>query len=345
MTKHITLTKGRLIELSASSGNVEKWIVESEVGLKTAIYFTDFGVELSALDEVFLNTTATNLSLGTGGVDYIIPAGVVYDDMLREDGHIMKLRYTPLQMRYSVIEEKMNLQKETAAGLSVVSIPLISHLPGVIAGIKGIDPRVKIAFIMTDEAALPLAFSNIVRDLKRAGLIEFSMTVGQAFGGDLEAVNIYSGLVAARELGVHVVIVGQGPGNVGTGTPLGFGGIGQVTALNAAIALHATPILSPRLSGSDERDRHLGVSHHTKTITNLVLGGFFVPLPMNHQIDESCFSKGIISYHHIEHAWDFADAHKLPLYSMGRSYKDDPIFFDASFAAGVFTAEKLLGVI
>ena len=339
--KRSTFAKGILTELIFEAQGTERWLVESEIGVRKGVYFTDFGVELTAGDHVFLNTTANELSLGTGGVDYILPADVIYSCLERDDGHIMKLRYTPLQLRFKTIEEVLPLFADSAPGLRVVSIPLISHLPGVIAGIKSVNENIKIAYIMTDEGALPIVFSNVVRELKKLGLIEFTMTVGQAFGGDHEAVNIYSGMAAAKELGAEIVIVGQGPGNVGTGTTLGFGGIGQANVLNAAAALRCVAILSPRISSADERERHRGVSHHTKTITNMALGDFYIPLPEGYDIDPLNFTKGKISFHDVSQALDFALKNELSLYSMGRYYTDDPIFFDAGFASGIFAARSL----
>ena len=78
---------------------------------------------------------------------------------------------------------------------------------------------------MTDQGALPLAFSRSVAALRSAGLLAGSVTVGQSFGGDLEAVTVHSGLLAARlALAADLVILSQGPGNLGTGTRWGFSG-------------------------------------------------------------------------------------------------------------------------
>ena len=53
----------------------------------------------------------------------------------------------------------------------------------------------------------------------RRALMDLTVSCGQAFGGDLEAVTLHSGLLAARLVGeADVAIVGIGPGVVGTGT-------------------------------------------------------------------------------------------------------------------------------
>ena len=70
---------------------------------------------------------------------------------------------------------------------------------------------------MTDGAALPLALSDMVDALVRAGLVDVTLTAGHAFGGDLEAVTVPSALALARHAAMaDVVIVAMGPGVVGT---------------------------------------------------------------------------------------------------------------------------------
>ena len=92
------------------------------------------------------------------------------------------------------------------------------------------------------------------------------MTVGQAFGGDLEAVTVHSGLLAARlALQADVVVVSQGPGNLGTGTRWGFSGVGAGEAVNAAGILGGRPVGLLRISAADARERHRGISHHSLT--------------------------------------------------------------------------------
>jgi hypothetical protein len=90
--------------------------------------------------------------------------------------------------------------------------------------------------------------------------------VGQAFGGDLEAVNVHSGLLAARHaLDAHIAIVTQGPGNLGTGTTWGFSGVSVGEAVNAAVTLGGRAVGALRISDADPRARHRGVSHHSLT--------------------------------------------------------------------------------
>ena len=119
---------------------------------------------------------------------------------------------------------------------------------------------------MTDGGALPAAFSRAVAGLAEAGWLTATLTVGQAFGGDHEAVTTHTGLLAARHVvGADVTVVAQGPGNVGTGTRWGYSGVACADALHAADVLGGRGIASLRVSGADRRERHRGISHHSRT--------------------------------------------------------------------------------
>src|SRR5262249_46401194 len=139
----------------------------------------------------------------------------------------------------------------------------------------------RLVYVMTDSAALPIAFSRLAPALREKGLLDATVTCGQAFGGDYEAVNLYSGLAVAQAVAkADMIVVCQGPGHTGTGTPLGFSGIDQGIALNAAVALDGTPIAVARLSFADPRPRHVGISHHTRTVLQrIALGSVLVPIP------------------------------------------------------------------
>ena len=65
-------------------------------------------------DRVLVNTSAIELNLGTGGFAFVVaaapadkpPSGVVLDRPAPHGGHIMKLRYSPLQLDVLSIEEE-----------------------------------------------------------------------------------------------------------------------------------------------------------------------------------------------------------------------------------------------
>ncbi|WP_107077149.1 DUF3866 family protein [Micromonospora sp. MH33] len=149
-------------------------------------------------------------------------------------------------------------------GMPVVTADLHSALPAILAGVHADAPDARVAYLLTDGGALPAWFSRTLAGL--AGRLAGTVSVGQAFGGDLEASTLHSGLLAARHvLGADVVIVAQGPGNLGTGTRWGFSGVAVGEAVNAVATLGGRPVGSLRISDADPRPRHRGVSHHSLT--------------------------------------------------------------------------------
>ena len=118
---------------------------------------------------------------------------------------------------------------------------------------------------MTDGAGLPLALSDLVAELRDRELVDATVTYGHAFGGDYEAVSIFSALAVARHVaGADVAVVAMGPGIVGTNTRLGFSGMEVGPILDAAVALGGLPIACLRVSFADPRARHHGLSHHSR---------------------------------------------------------------------------------
>ncbi|MDM8083883.1 DUF3866 family protein [Cellulomonas cellasea] len=236
-------------------------------------------VGLPAVGErVLLNVTALARGLGTGGYAMVVAlADTLPEDPAPGPGHLVKARYTPLQEMVLGVDDQESAHHDVLrdaddlAGLPVVVADLHSALPAIIAGARHAAeqagrPAPRVAYVMTDGGALPAWFSQAVAGLRAAGWIEACVTTGQAFGGDLEAVTVHTGLLAARHVvGADLVVVAQGPGNLGTGTRWGFSGVAAGEAVNAAATLHGAPVASLRVSGADPRDRHLGVSHHSLT--------------------------------------------------------------------------------
>nr|WP_269326737.1 DUF3866 family protein [Kineosporia mesophila] len=222
---------------------------------------------------VLLNVTALERGLGTGG--YALVAALL--DTLPPDpepgpGHLVKARYTPLQAMVLGVDEQESpfhsvlADADDLQGLPVIVADLHSSLPAILAGLRQAAPQARVAYVMTDGGALPAWFSRTIAGLRQAGWLDTCITVGQAFGGDLEAVSVHSGLLAARHVAqVDVAVVSQGPGNLGTGTRWGFSGVQAGEVLNAASVLNGRGIATLRISGADARERHRGVSHHSLT--------------------------------------------------------------------------------
>lgn len=286
---------------------------------RRAYALTDLIGPVSVGDRVVVNTTAVDLGLGTGGWD------VVHWNLARDawgepgPGHVMKLRYTSLQSDTGSVEEQPSYHPpRDLGGMPVVACTLHSQVACVAAVFKHLRPDLRLAYVMTDSAALPLALSDLVADLRAGGLLDITVTAGQAFGGDLEAVSMPSALlVAAGE--ADAVVVGPGPGVVGTGTRLGFSGVEVAAVLDATAALGGVPIIALRYSDADPRDRHRGISHHSRTALELTHADPVVPVP------------GEVTVPDIE----------LPATSMGRGPADDPGFYAYAGAAGAAAAASV----
>src|SRR5439155_7595572 len=136
--------------------------------------------------------------------------------------------------------------------------------PPAVGQLQLAEPRV--VYVMQDGGALPAWFSRTCAALREAGWLAATVTTGQSFGGDLEAVTVHTGLLAARHvLRADIAVVTQGPGNLGTGTPWGFSGVAAGEVVNAVAVLGGRPVGALRLSDADPRERHRGVSHHALT--------------------------------------------------------------------------------
>ncbi|MEU9510019.1 DUF3866 family protein [Micromonospora sp. NPDC048170] len=227
-------------------------------------------------DRVLLNAGALLMGLGTGGYALVValpdrlPPDPPQSLDTRDAGHLVKARYTPLQPILLGVDEDASPHREVMAaaddlaGLPVVTADLHSALPAILAGIHADVPDSRVAYLLTDGGALPAWFSRTLAGL-RDHLVG-TVTVGQAFGGDLEASTVHSALLAARHvLRADVAIVAQGPGNLGTGTRWGFSGVAVGEAVNAVATLGGRPVGSLRISDADPRPRHRGVSHHSLT--------------------------------------------------------------------------------
>lgn len=323
---------------------------------RAAVAYPALTGRCAAGDTVLLNTTAVDLDLGTGGEHFVVSragTGVALDDA--SGGHVMKLRYTPLQRDVVAVEEPASgsharmADARSLEGMPVVCCGLHSQVPLVAAAVRDQCPGARIAYVMTDAAALPMPVSRLVPRLLATGLLDVTVTTGQAFGGMLEAVNVYSGLLAARHVAeADVAIVSIGPGITGTATPFGHGGVAQGEALNAATALGGTAVAALRVSFADARPRHVPVSHQTLTaLVDVAARPVEVAVPVLGQphdaaIEHALSEAGVWRLHHACRVQaDLPDLRGVEVSTMGRGYADDPAFFLAAAAAGLVAAERL----
>ena len=135
---------------------------------------------------------------------------------------------------------------------------------------------------MTDQAALPLALSDLLADLK-GWCRELTATAGQAFGGDLEVINVASGVAALLDHNCNQIVVAAGPGHVGTASDLGFSSLELAGHVAILSALGARVGICVRASELDSRERHQGISHHMESILRATPIEIEVPIPLGTQ--------------------------------------------------------------
>ena len=338
-------------------------------------------------DRVVLNSTALDRGLGTGGyamVAAVLPRAGAEPGPRTEPGHLVKARYTPTQAMVMGVDEQdspdhATLRSATSIdAMPVITADLHSALPAIIAGVRlaaeqAGRPQPKIAYIMTDGGALPAWFSQTAATLRGLEWIAATITVGQAYGGEFGGVPVRTGLRAATHGGrADLEGVIRGPSNLGTGTAWGFSGVAVGEAMNAAAVLGGIPVGSLRVSGSDLRERHVGISHHSLTALGkvaLAAGQIVVPdfAPLLSPTDSSPFAQSVIggtelgaridaqvaelsasaprhTYLSVEATPQLHEAlMQVPvrLSTMGRGYGQDPAAFLAAAVTGVHAVDLI----
>ena len=340
---------GRVVGILEERDGLQKVEVELGAGPERAYVLTQLTGTVAGGDRVVINTTAVELGLGTGGWHFV-HWNLEHDTWSEPGpGHIMKLRYTSLQADVGSTEEHLEAElaeRTTIDGLPVVAAALHSQLPAIAVTIRALRPSARIAYVMTDGAALPLALSDVVANLRERELLDATITCGHAFGGDYEAVSIFSALAVARHIArADVAVVVMGPGIVGTNSRLGFTGIEVGSVLDATAGLGGQPIACLRASHADGRDRHQGISHHTlTTLTMATRSRVLIPIPavgppaepelLAQLVAARVESRHDLGTYEIPDVLALFDAHDLQIASMGRPAADDPILFQCAAAAG-----------
>lgn len=298
-------------------------------------------------DEVIVNCAALDLGLGSGGFD------VVHVNLTRGlgggvegDAHVMKLNYTSLQHPVEPVEGEKPLPgngNSTRTSLTgpVAVLPLHGYLAPAAWAASQARPGIRVGYVQTSGGALPGSLSRDLAELRERGLLCGHITAGPAYGGEHEALSTVGALDAATALGWDAVLVGPGPGIIGSDTEFGHGGMAALDSAHAALSLRLPTVISPRLSSGDPRERHRGLSHHTATVLELLLAPVTVAMPegaaeLSSQVDAA----GAGRHRLAEVAVDL-DAYAssgLPTRTMGRELQDDRLFFEAPFAAGALLA-------
>ncbi len=276
-------------------------------------------------DDVVVNIQARELELGSGGFDILVVNLTRGLGLEPEPGaHVIAWPYSPGQLATVFAEEEEIELPAGLAGVPVVCCGLHSQIAPVCAALEGL----RVVYVQLAGGALPVSLSDTVRTLRDRRLLELAIAVAPCVDADVACVTTASGLVTASARGADVIVCGIGPGIIGTGTPLGHGGLAVVEAANAASALGGTSILVPRVSHADTRDRHRGLSHHTRSALRLCLGEVLIAWPDGLEPPDDVDVRQV-------DVDDWRDACAgLRLQHMGRGPEEDPWFFAAAFAAG-----------
>ncbi len=295
----LVLRRGTVTAASPADGPEQ----QLEVDGRAAVADVDLVGACEVGDDVVVNEQAVRLSLGSGGFD------IVHVNLTRglggsgvDGAHVMKLNYTPLQ--HAVLPEDGE-----AADVPVGVFSLHGQLAPMCWAIGQARSGTRVGYVQTAGGALPGGHSRIVRELRERGLLHLHVTSGPCYGA-VEAITTIGGIARAAQ-DADVVLCGPGPGILGSASRLGHGGMVALDSAHAALALGCDVVLCARMSESDPRERHQGVSHHTQTVLDLLLG------PV------TCITEPADASDYL--------ASGLPARNMGR---EDPAFFGAAIAAG-----------
>ena len=336
---------GVVVEILEARPGLQRVTVDLGAEPERAYVLTQITGPVAVGDRVVVNTTAVQLGLGTGG------SHVVHWNLARTEfsdlgaGSIMKVRYTSAQVDVGGAEEEWPelVDADSIDGMPVVAASLHSQLAAIAVAYKHARPDARLAYVMTDGGALPIAISDLVWQLRERQLLDATITCGHAFGGDYEAVSVAGALAIARRV-VHAdaTVVVMGPGGAGTATRLGFSGIEVGAVLDTAAALGGSPIAAVRYSEADPRARHRGISHHTvTTLSTATRSRVVVALPSALEVDTTPFTSHDLVRIPAVGIIELMQAHGLAVASMGRPAADDPWLFECAAAAGTVAAGQV----
>jgi hypothetical protein len=329
----LSLRRGRVV--AAVAGPEQSLVVELADGPHPAI--ADLGLvgECREGDEVVVNVSGRELGLGSGGFDVVhvnLTRGLTGDG--EPGARVMKLNYASLQHAVQALEADRPVRPPTGR---VVVIGLHGQLAPVAWAVDQARPGLRVGYVQTAGGALPGSRSEVVRELRARGLLAAHVTAAPCYGGpDGEAVTTIGAIDhGLSELGWDLAVCGPGPGIIGSASTLGHGGMEALDSAHAGRCLGAPTLIVPRMSSSDPRPRHRGISHHTRTVLELLLVPVTVALPPG--VDVPDWGRA--------HDWRGGAAELeayarsgLPATTMGRRLEADPLFFAAALAAGSVAA-------
>ncbi|HEX4804883.1 MAG TPA: DUF3866 family protein [Conexibacter sp.] len=298
-------------------------------------------------DEVIVNVEARDLGLGSGGFDLVhvnLTRGL--DGRGMPGAHVMKLNYASMQHAVLPAEgRELRLPLRRPVGV----FQLHGQLAPIAWALAQARPGLRVGYVQTAGGALPGAMSDTVRQLTGRGLLAGHTTAGPAYGGAQESITTAGGLHDGLAVeGWDVALAGPGPGILGSDSALGHGGLVALDSAHAAIALGCPTLLAARMSSGDPRERHRGLSHHTRTVLELLLRPVALALPPGARLFAEIDGIGAAldaaraAGHELIEAPADVEGYRasgLPTRTMGRTLDEDRLFFAAALAAGGALAE------
>jgi hypothetical protein len=330
----LVLRRGTVVEAQSAAGPEQRLAVEIAGVRRGAIADVALVGAAEVGDDVVVNGQAVDLALGSGGFDIVhvnLTRGL--DGAGQPGAHVMKLNYTSLQHAVLPVEGE---ELAVPLGRPVAVFGLHAQLAPLAWAFAGASGGLRLGYVQTGGGALPGGHSRVVLDLRQRGLLAGHVTAAPSFGGEGEAITtagaIHHGI---HDLDWDAAVCGPGPGILGSSSALGHGGIIALDSAHTALALGCQVVLCARMSSGDPRERHQGLSHHTRTVLDLLLAPVTVGVPEG------------VEHREDAHEWEDQPADLegylatgLPSRTMGRSLDDDPPFFAAALAAGGALATK-----
>lgn len=361
----LNLEKGRVIDILYKNNKIQILKVENlnKTLIEQAVNYIDETGPCSANDMVVINTIGNRLRLGTGGYNfvYLNLSGKFEEErpLDRKDGHIIKMKYSPGQIRVKTVEENMENKNIFEINSRIPQKPVVyailhSMISPLVKTIKYLNPNAIISCVYTYGGAMNANNSFTLKKLRSAGLVNSVITTGECYGGDYESINIMSGILfGINGLNSDIIIVCCGPGVAGSSTYYGFSTFDFIGAIYMAKLSGLLPVIIPRTSMTDSRERHQGVSMQSIAILQALDFPVHVPVYKDNEdkkgfdhIYEQLCKYGIIDKHIVKFIDDAAVKETVGYTAedtrvMGRSYAEDPCFFYNCSSAGVYSVGLL----
>jgi hypothetical protein len=361
----LSLETGKVIEIIYQDDKIQILNVENKNKLliEKAINYTKETGLCTVEDLVVINTIGNRLGLGTGGYNFVylnLSNKMEAEEALdRNHGHIIKMKYTPGQIRVKTVEERIEFKNVFDVEPKLLPRPVIytilhSMISPLVTTIKYIRPNAIISCVFTYGGAMNANNSFTLKKLRSSELINSVITTGECYGGDYESINITTGIIFGfNQLNSDIIIVCCGPGVAGSSTFYGFSTFDFIGLIYISKLLGLCPVLIPRISMAYKRERHIGVSMQSLSILQTIDFPVHVPIYKDNEdiegfnyIYNQLRDYGIINKHKIQFIddpvikknIDFVDVNTRV---MGRTYFEDPWFFNNCSSAGVYSVELL----